>query len=156
MKIKKTLLGLCVGSISMLLTSCGMIPNPLEPIFGPDNASKTSTPSGAANNWTLYRKQAALKIMQANKGASFEGRPPDVLASIPVLSVHLNADGSVRGIDVMRTPQAYPQTVAMAKAAILRAAPFGSVTHLPGPLTFNETFLYNYDLKFQLFALQTP
>jgi hypothetical protein len=37
--------------------------------------------------------------------------------------------------------------------AIRQAAPFGPVSHLPQPWQFNETFLYNDDLKFQIRSL---
>jgi hypothetical protein len=144
-----------------VLSACSLAPKP--PHDGSrDSGAKpeTTTPDGLSGarsrDWKEYRKQAAAKIMQSNSSETYAGRPANVLASIPVLTIHLNADGSVRDIQVMRTPQAYPKTVALAKAAILRAAPFGSVRHLPKPWTFNETFLYNYDMKFQLYSLQAP
>lgn len=91
--------------------------------------------------------------MLANPSGSFAGRLPDPLASIPVLQVRLNADGSVREIDVLRTPKFYPETVENAKRAVMRAAPFGPVGSLPQPWQFNETFLFNDDFKFQLDTL---
>ena len=57
----------------------------------------------------------------------------------------------------MRTPKNVPETVNMAREAVLRAAPFGPVGHLPQPWQFSETFLYNDDFKFQLRTLaETP
>ncbi len=41
----------------------------------------------------------------------------------------------------------------MATAAVRRAAPFEPVGNLPQPWQFNETFLYNDQLKFQLRSL---
>lgn len=113
-----------------------------------------SNPNANARDFVSYRIAAAKKIMQANPANTFAGVVPEPLASIPVLEITLNADGSVRAIEVLRKPHFYPETIEMAKAAILRAAPFGSVAHLPRPWTFNETFLYNDSLKFQLHALQ--
>jgi hypothetical protein len=113
-----------------------------------------SNPNANAPDFVSYRIAAAKKIMQANSGNTFFGAVPEPLASIPVLEISLNADGSVRAIDVLRTPHFYPETIEMARAAVRRAAPFGSVAHLPRPWTFNETFLYNDELKFQLHALQ--
>ena len=82
---------------------------------------------------------------------------PESLASIPVLQVQLNADGSIRSIDVLRTPRFHPHTLQLATQAIRRAAPFGPVGHLPRPWQFSETFLYNDDFKFQLRTLaETP
>jgi hypothetical protein len=115
-------------------------------------------PSGNANanapDFVTYRIAAAKKIMAANSNATYAGRVPDPLASIPVLEISLNSDGSIAAIDVLRKPLFFPVTIELAKAAIRRAAPFGSVAHLPKPWTFNETFLFNDDLKFQLHALQ--
>jgi hypothetical protein len=113
-----------------------------------------SNPNANAPDFVSYRIAAAKKIMAANSANTFAGAVPEPLASIPVLEISLNADGSVRAIDVLRTPHFYPETIELAKAAIRRAAPFGSVAHLPRPWTFNETFLYNDALKFQLHALQ--
>lgn len=114
----------------------------------------SSNPSANAPDMLAYRVQTAKKIVQANSGATFSGSLPDPMASIPIIEISLNADGSIRGLSVTRTPHFYPETVQMAMAAIRRAAPFGSVTHLPQPWVFNETFLFNDDLKFQLHSLQ--
>jgi hypothetical protein len=101
-----------------------------------------------------YRVQTAKKIMQVNGNATFFGALPDPMASIPVIEISLNSDGSIRGLTVTRMPRFQPQTVQLAMASIRRAAPFGSVAHLPQPWVFNETFLFNDDLKFQLHSLQ--
>jgi hypothetical protein len=73
--------------------------------------------------------------------------------AIPVMSIELNGDGSVRGITVMRYPSQARETVDMAIAAIKRAAPFGDVSKLPKPWKFNETFLFNADFKFKPMTL---
>ncbi|MDI9335078.1 MAG: hypothetical protein QM533_11965 [Cytophagales bacterium] len=96
----------------------------------------------------------AKKIMQMNDSATFVGALPEQLASIPVIEISLNADGSVQALDARRVPRFFPETTQMAMTAIRRAAPFGSVSHLPKPWVFNETFLFNDDLKFQLHSLQ--
>ena len=108
----------------------------------------------AAKDWQTYRLRAAQRITDMNPSSTYAGPAPDPLASIPVLQIQLNADGSVRHIDVLRKPKSEPQTVEMAKAAIRRAAPFGSVGNLPRPWQFNETFLYNEALKFKLRSLE--
>lgn len=97
-----------------------------------------------------YRLRAAARITAVNADATYSGPLPEPLASIPVLQVQLSRDGSVAKIEVLRVPKFEPQTVEMAKAAVMRAAPFGFVGNLPQPWTFNETFLYNDALKFQL------
>jgi hypothetical protein len=112
-----------------------------------------SAPAPLARNWDEYRVHAARMIVKSNAGSVFFGPLPEMLQSIPVLTVQLNPDGSVRNIDVMRTPRFAPETLQMAMRAIRQAAPFGSVAHLPQPWQFNETFLYNNDLKFQIRSL---
>jgi hypothetical protein len=74
---------------------------------------------------------------------------PDVLLAIPVLEVELNADGSIRRIDVLRKPGQAPDTLQLAIDAMRRAAPFGDVSRLPRPWKFSETFLFNDDRKFK-------
>jgi len=39
--------------------------------------------------------------------------------------------------------------VELAMAAVRRAAPFGSVSHLPRPWKFTEVFLFDDDRKFK-------
>lgn len=109
--------------------------------------------TGAARDWADYKARAARRIHDTSAGETFAGPLPDPLQSIPVLLVHLNRDGSVRDISVLRTPRQSPETLQMAMRAIRRAAPFGPVGHLPRPWEFSETFLYNEDLKFQLRTL---
>jgi hypothetical protein len=91
--------------------------------------------------------------MQTSPGETYAGSVPDQLRSIPVLQIQLNRDGSVRQVSVLRKPRFSPETQEMAIKAIRRAGPFESVAHLPQPWQFNETFLYNEDLKFQLRTL---
>lgn len=126
----------------------------LPPAVEPSDSRVVAPAVLLATDWTSYRKQAARKIMAINPSATYAGVVPDPLASIPVLEVTLNGDGSVRAIAVLRRPKFFPETIDLAKAAILRAAPFGSVAHLPRPWSFNETFLFNDALKFQVHSLQ--
>lgn len=99
------------------------------------------------------RLQAARRLVAANPGITYTSRPPDVLLAIPVLTIDLNADGSIRSIDVMRYPRQAKDTVEMAKEALRRAAPFGNVSHLPKPWRFNETFLFNDQRQFKPLTL---
>jgi hypothetical protein len=97
--------------------------------------------------WSDARLQAARRLVAANPEGVYSGTPPDILLAIPVMSIELNGDGSIRHIDVMRYPSQARDTVEMAIAAIRRAAPFGDVSRLPKPWKFNETFLFNDDRK---------
>lgn len=153
--------------LALVLTACGSIDlSAVSSAKGDATLNSHPKPGGAvtlpssthsnakASDLQSYRLQAAQKMMQTNGSNVFGGALPDPLASIPVIEITLNHDGSIRALEVMRTPKFYPETVELAKAAILRAAPFGSVAHLPQPWKFNETFLFNDDLKFQLHSLQ--
>lgn len=111
------------------------------------------TAPSSPRSWNEARLQAARRIVAASPDQTFQGKPPDMLLAIPVLSVELNADGSIRNIDVMRKPSQALDTIEIAKAAIRRAAPFGDVSRLPKPWKFNETFLFNDQRKFKPMTL---
>lgn len=116
-------------------------------------AQPPRTHAGPARSWEEYKLRVAQRIVATSPGETFTGPLPDPLQSIPVLQVHLNRNGSIRSIVVLRVPGQSPQTLDMAIRAIRRAAPFEPVGHLPQPWQFNETFLYNGELKFQLRTL---
>ncbi len=88
-------------------------------------------------------------MLAANPGITYDGDVPDPLLAIPVLEIELNADGSVRHIDVLRVPRQAKDTVQIAIDAVRRAAPYGDVSRLPRPWKFTETFLFNDDRKFK-------
>ena len=102
-----------------------------------------------ARNWEQYRLRVARRIAEANAAGVYLDTPPDILLAIPVLEIELNADGSVRRIDVMRHPRQARDTTQLAIDAIRRAGPFGDVSHLPKPWKFPETFLFRDDRKFK-------
>lgn len=129
---------------------------------GAATASTTVTASGAPaklgapstpRSWDEARLQAARRIVAASPDQTYTGKPPDMLLAIPVLSIELNADGTIRNIDVMRKPSQALDTIELAKQAIRRAAPFGDVSKLPKPWKFNETFLFNDQRKFKPMTL---
>ena len=124
-------------------------PKPAATAPAPAVASANLPAPGPVRNATELRLQAAKRIVAANPGATYLGKVPDILLAIPVLEVELNADGSIKKIDVMRPPSQAPETVQMASDAIRRAAPFGDVSRLPKPWKFVETFLYRDDKKFK-------
>ncbi len=145
-----------------LLVACGAPgPAPIPATVGTPGAQPAvvagarppRTHAGPARSWDEYKLRVAQRIMETSPGETFGGILPDPLQSIPVLQIHLNRDGSLRNIAVLRVPRQSPQTLDMAIRAIRRAAPFEPVGHLPRPWQFSETFLYNDDLKFQLRTL---
>jgi hypothetical protein len=96
-----------------------------------------------------YRRRFAQKLVAANPDRTYLSTPPDTLLAIPVLEIEVNADGTVRHIEVMRMPRQATDTVQLAIDAVRRAAPFGDATHLPRPWKFTETFLFDDDRRFK-------
>jgi hypothetical protein len=112
-------------------------------------ANPKLAPAAASRNWDEFRRQAGQRLVAANPQRSYTGAVPDVLLAIPVITVELNADGSIRRMDVMRHPKQAQDTTQLAMDALRRAAPFGDVTRLPKPWKFSETFLFNDDRLFK-------
>ena len=147
--------------LALLLAGCASAPLPppnrpapaapsrVEP--APANQGRAGLPApDRPRSLTQLRSFAAQRVVAANPGRTYDGKVPDILLAIPVLEVELNADGSIRKIDVMRNPRQALDTVQLAIEAVKRAAPFGDVSHLPRPWKFTETFLFNDDRKFKL------
>ncbi len=127
-------------------------PAPAPPAAAPQPqaaAGPRLAPPGPVRSWNEVRAQAALRLVAANPTTTYTGAPPDPLLAIPVLEIELNADGSIRNIEVLRMPRQALDTVQLAIAAVRRAAPFGDISRLPKPWKFTETFLFNDDRKFK-------
>jgi hypothetical protein len=118
----------------------------------PPTGAKLQSPNSVRSVNDL-RVQAAQRIVAANPDGTYSGAVPDLLLAIPVLEVELNADGSIRRIDVLRYPTQAKDTTQLAIDAVRRAAPFGDVSRLPKPWRFAETFLFNDERKFKLRTL---
>ncbi|HJV69722.1 hypothetical protein [Ideonella sp.] len=121
-------------------------PAPVRPVAP---MARPAPSPGAARNWDEFRLRAAQKLVAANPGITYTGSVPEPLLAIPVLSVELNADGSVARIDVMRHPSQAKDTTQIAIDAVRRAAPFGDVSRLPRPWKYVETFLFDEERKFK-------
>jgi hypothetical protein len=104
-------------------------------------------------SWADYRRRAAQLILASNPGASFEGPQPQQWQGIATVTVMLNADGSIKNLDLLRASRVAPHVNDMALAAARRSLSYGQVSNLPQPWQFNETFLYNDDNKFQLVTI---
>ena len=131
-----------------LMSACTSSMGPPPPLPGGRPPVALPTP-GPVRTMNDVRVLAARRIVAANPGGTYSGTPPDVLLAIPVLEVELNADGSIRRIDVLRKPGQAPDTLQLAIDAVRRAAPFGDVSRLPRPWKFSETFLFNDERKFK-------
>lgn len=164
---------LAAAALALSLAAC-TTPSPEKPLDSPapvDRPGQATDPTGGAaqvpkaprfvklpaprtsRNWAEVRRQAAERLVAASPDGSYMGKPPFMLLAIPVMTVELNADGSVRHISVMRHPSQAKDTVQLAIQAIQRAAPYGDVSKLPKPWKFNETFLFKEDRKFKPMTL---
>ncbi|MEO8155099.1 MAG: hypothetical protein ABI605_18685 [Rhizobacter sp.] len=106
-------------------------------------------PASPTKNWNEFKLQAAKRMVAANPTTTHTGKPQQMLLAAPVLLVELNADGSIKNVDILRRPSQAPETTQMAIDAVKRAAPFGDVSRLPKPWSFTETFLFNDDKRFK-------
>ncbi len=125
---------------------------PTRPVAPPTAAAPAPAPAARAapaRSWDEYRLLAAHKLVSANPRGSYLGEVVQPLLAIPVLEIELHADGSVQAIKVLRQPSQATDTVALATAAVRRAAPFGVVGHLPRPWKFTEVFLFNDERQFK-------
>lgn len=102
------------------------------------------------------RVHVARRLVAAHPDTSYMGKPPERLLAIPVLEIELNADGSVRRIEVLRKPSTGNESIKLATDAIYRAAPYGDVSHLPRPWKVVETFLFDDNLRFKPRTLDAP
>ena len=134
-----------------LLAACSSPLPPAEPAAAPGAARPVTGVATIKSHRNLdaLRVYAAARIVEANEGATYSGRVPDVLLAIPVLEIELNGDGSVRRIAVLRYPGQARETTQLAIDAVRRAAPFGDVSRLPRPVKWSETFLFNDERRFK-------
>jgi hypothetical protein len=151
-----------VGSLFLVvgLVGCGSKPTAPAPTAAPAPAptaapatapgsSSRLPPPTPSKNWNEFKLQAAKRMVAANPNGTYTGKPQQMLLAIPVLEVELNADGSIKNIDIMRRPSQAPETTQMAIDAVRRAGPFGDVSKLPRPWKFAEAFLFNDDKRFK-------
>lgn len=148
---RRWMLVLMVGG----LASCAHEPRPRPAVPAPGAATVPGLAGddGPVRDWAAYRLRAALRIAAASAGQTYDGTPPEPLLAIPVLEISLDARGNVTRVDVLREPRQAKDTIALARAAVLRAGPLGSPAGLPGPRKFVETFLFADDRRFKLRTL---
>lgn len=152
-----TLLSGCAGQRSSLAPAPALLPSPAMalPRTNPPAALSAATgstalaPPAAARTWLELKQQAARRMLAASPLGSYAVPVVEPLLAIPVLEIELNANGSVRRIDVIRRPTQAGDTVQLAMDAVHRAAPFGDVSRLPKPWKFTEAFLFDDSRRFK-------
>lgn len=139
--------GASTPTVPAPVKTAGASPSPTSkpPVASPQPLGPPKTPRSHAE----LRRQAAQRLVAANPDRTYLGQVPEVLLAIPVLEVELHADGQVRHVKVLRRPGQALDTVQLAIDAVHRAAPFGSVSALPKPWVFTETFLFNDQRHFK-------
>ncbi len=159
-----------VTAMAALIAACSSRPMPPQspapipipapaPVFTPQPTPEPVPPAAGTSrlpsvaSWADYRRRAAQMILATNPGASFTGAQPAQWKGIATVTVILNADGSIRNMDLMRGSRVSPEVNDMALAAARRAGNYGPIGNLPQPWQFNETFLYNDNNKFQLITI---
>jgi hypothetical protein len=165
--MKSIVICISTGVAVALLASCASKPLPKDPypaqpapapVITPQPAPAAPPSVGSSRlpavaSWADYRRRAAQLIVAANPGGSFSGPMPPQWNGVATVTVMLNADGSVRAVDLMRASRISPEVNNFALQAARRAANYGPVGNLPQPWQFNETFLYNDNNKFQLVTI---
>ena len=148
-------LGLCaVSACQAPAPTPARAPAPPAQRVTPTPAPRAPAPAPApylrpARTVDEYKRQMGLRLVAANPSITYTKRAPDVLMGIPILEVEVNADGSVRHISVVRTPEEARETVQTAIDAVRRAAPFGDASQVPRPWKFLQVFLFDYDGRFK-------
>jgi protein TonB len=101
--------------------------------------------------WEAFQRRAAQRLVAANPKITYAGEVPAELLAIPILDIELERDGSVKRINVKRTPAnpAVQDTVKIAIDAVRRAAPYGDVSALAAPWIWTEVFLFNDKRQFK-------
>lgn len=108
-------------------------------------------PAPASRTMAEFQRMAAQRLVRANPQFTYMGKPPPMMWAIIIIETTLNADGSVRTINVTRPPAnpAAAGTIEYALEAIRRAGPYGDVSKLPQPVRWSEIFLFNDKNQFK-------
>jgi hypothetical protein len=122
---------------------------PPAPVVATPAVARDQPSAARPTSMEQVRHFAARRLVEANPGRTYVEPAPDVLLAIPVLEIELNADGSVKRIEVLRHPRQAKDTTRLAIDAVRRAGPFGDISRVPKPWRFTETFLFNDDRKFK-------
>ena len=142
---------LVLGGFALLAGCATRVPAPTAPRAPVAPAAGGLATPGPVRSWGEFRVNAAQRLVAAQPGRAYLGKVPDILFAIPVIETELNADGTVRSINVLRRPSnpAAADTVQIAVDAIYHAAPFGDVSRLPRPWKWVETFLFDDERRFK-------
>ncbi|KWT96703.1 MULTISPECIES: hypothetical protein [unclassified Variovorax] len=144
-------------TMALGLAGCGGLPGSTGSVPG-QLSSATAQASGAAprpsNAGTPreYKQDAARHIYARNGNRIYAGKLPPLLYAIGTLSVSLDANGRVTGMNWMRAPKHAPEVIAEIERTVLSAAPYPAASRI-GKLTWTDTWLWDKSGHFQLDTL---
>jgi len=148
------------STAALALAGCGVLPGSTGSVPG-QLSSATPAPNQAANAFPRpsnaatpreYRQDAARHIYARNGSRIYAGKLPPLLYAVGTLSVSLDANGRVTGMNWMRAPKHAPEVVAEIERTVLNAAPYPAATRI-GKLTWTDTWLWDQSGHFQLDTL---
>ncbi|MDR6537102.1 hypothetical protein [Variovorax soli] len=131
--------------------STGTVPGQLSDATAAPASSATPRPSNAATP-REYKQDAARHIYARNGNRIYAGKLPPLLYAVGTLSVSLDANGRVTGMNWMRPPKHAPEVIAEIERTVLSAAPYPPASRI-GKLTWTDTWLWDKSGHFQLDTL---
>jgi len=144
-------------TMALGLAGCGGIPGLKGAVPGQlsdataQGSSAAPRPSNAGTP-REYRQDAARHIYARNGNRIYAGKLPPLLYAIGTLSVSLDANGRVTGMNWMRAPKHAPEVIAEIERTVLSAAPYPAASRI-GKLTWTDTWLWDKSGHFQLDTL---
>jgi hypothetical protein len=155
---RRIALGVVIG---VGLAGCAAPPAP--PPSAPAPAARAAAPQPAARpstnprvshatNARAYRADGARAIYDAYPDSIYKGKLPPLLHAIVVAEIDVDANGHVRGVNMLRAPSHAPDVTARVRELIRRASPLPAPVRL-GPVKYVDTWLVDKSGRFQLDTL---
>jgi periplasmic protein TonB len=146
-----------VLTMALGLAGCGALPGSTGSV--PGQLSSASAPGSSATPRASnaatpreYKQDAARHIYARNGNRIYAGKLPPLLYAIGTLSVSIDANGRVTGMNWMRAPKHAPEVIAEIERTVLSAAPYPAASRI-GKLTWTDTWLWDKSGHFQLDTL---
>jgi protein TonB len=151
--------------LAMLLNGCPSVPEtdtqPTPPAPAPPVATAPQTvppraPAPTASYRTVdeYKRAIAQRVLDANAGGTFTGDLPPLLRAVVVMQLNIDANGGIRSLRTLRTPEREAETLATASIRRAGALPPPPPAMLRGgAMELTETWLFRDDGRFQIRSL---
>jgi len=168
--IKRFTRGVRVAALPLLISLAGCASAPQEEAAAADAqaASARQHSASAAPNRTrsiaqvknldAYKQAVAQHIAQHSGGGTFDGRLPEILKSVVVLDITIDADGKPTRVKVHRS-NGFKNLERIAMESVERAgplpAPSADVMRGRTSVSYMETWLFRNDGRYQIRSLVT-